>query len=92
MENLPYGSMQADQFFRDLQSSANGSNQSDALEILKQTGANQIRSHQQTTFYYLFLHQFKSPITRDLIFGLVEHIFAFPLRRLSSFPFNVRRA
>jgi P-type Mg2+ transporter len=62
MENLPYWSMQPDQLFGRLPSSVNGLSQSDAQEILKRMGPNQIRSLEQVTPLGLFLNQFNSPI------------------------------
>jgi P-type Mg2+ transporter len=71
MENLPYWSMQPDQLFGGLHSSVNGLSQSDAHEILKRTGPNQIRSREQITPPGLFLNQFKSPIVLILIFATI---------------------
>jgi P-type Mg2+ transporter len=75
MEKLPYWSMQADQLFGGLHSSANGLSESDAQEILKRTGPNQIRSRERVTPLGLFLNQFKSPIVLILIFATIVSAF-----------------
>jgi P-type Mg2+ transporter len=75
MENLPYWSMQADQLFGGLHSSANGLSQSDAQAFLRQTGPNLIRSREQITPLGLFLNQFKSPIVLILIFATIISAF-----------------
>src|SRR5512139_3390579 len=75
MEKLPYWSMQAEQLFGGLHSSANGLSQSDAQEILKRTGPNQIRYRERVTPLGLFLNQFKSPIVLILIFATIVSAF-----------------
>jgi len=75
MGKILYWSMQADQFFRELNTSANGLSQTDAQEILKRTGPNQIRSQEQATPLGLFLNQFKSPIVLILLFATIVSAF-----------------
>ena len=75
MEKLPYWSLQADQLFGGLHSSANGLSQSDAQEILRRNGPNQIRSRERVTPLGLFLNQFKSPIVIILIFATIVSAF-----------------
>ena len=75
MEKIPYWSMQTDQLFGGLHASANGLSQSEATEILKQTGPNQIHSRGRVTAFGLFLNQFKSPIVIILIFATIVSAF-----------------
>ena len=75
MEKFPYWSMQTDQLFGGLHASANGLSQSEATEILRQTGPNQIRSRKRITPFGLFLNQFKSPIVIILIFATIVSAF-----------------
>jgi len=75
MEAFPFWSKPVDIIIRNLNSSEDGLSEQDAIDVLRRTGPNLIRTREKITPFGIFLNQFKSPILLILIGATVISAF-----------------